>query len=386
MSVTAAAGFTAHGVAAGIKSSGGLDVAVVINAGPRCVAAAQLTSNRFAAAPVHLTRDHVSDGQARAVVLNSGCANACTDERGLADARETAQTVAAAAGVEVGDVLVCSTGMIGEPLPMEQLLPGVREAVAGAHTEGGGAAAEAILTTDTHSKQACVSGDGYAIGGMAKGAGMLAPGLATMLVVITTDADVDAAVAQTALAEACRTTFNRLDSDGCMSTNDTVILLASGASGRTPDPDDFTESLREVCARLGRELIGDAEGASHDIAITVARAASESQAEAAARCVARSNLFKTAIFGADPNWGRIVSELGTLSEEVCAYAPEDVSVSMNGVEICRGGEVGEPRDLVDLSAREVAITIDLGAGSASATVWTNDLTHDYVEENSAYSS
>ncbi|MDU0968716.1 MAG: bifunctional glutamate N-acetyltransferase/amino-acid acetyltransferase ArgJ [Actinomycetaceae bacterium] len=386
MSVTAAQGFLAAGVAASIKSTGKPDVALVVNQGPQFVAAGQFTSNRFAAAPVVVSRDRVAAGHARAVILNSGCANACTGQAGLADAEETCHVVADELDCAPTDVLVCSTGMIGVPLPMDKLLSGVAGAAAALSPDGGNDAAEAIRTTDTKAKEAQVAGPGYVVGGMAKGAGMLAPGLATMLVVITTDAVISPQLAQSALTSACQTTFNRVDSDGCMSTNDTVLLLASGASGTEPDGDQFAQSLSEVCAALARQLVADAEGSSHDIAVTVTNARTEAQAEDAARVITRSNLFKAAIFGNDPNWGRIVSALGTLAPDACPFDPDEVDVTINEVMICRGGQVGDDRDLVDLTPREVHVTVDLKAGSAQATVWTNDLTYDYVEENSAYSS
>ncbi len=383
MSVTSALGFRSAGVAAGLKSTGKPDVAVVVNDGPDRHAAAVFTANRVAAAPVHWSRQAVSDGRADAVVLNSGGANACTGAPGFQDAHSTAEHAAALLGVSAGDVLVCSTGLIGERLPMDRLLAGVQDAVGTLSVEGGQAAAEAIMTTDTVPKTHSLSGEGYTIGGMAKGAGMLAPGLATMLVVLTTDAVLEPGALDGSLREAVRTTFERADSDGCMSTNDTVILLSSGASGTTPELHEFQERLRAVCADLARKLIGDAEGASHDIAIEVINAASEQDAEEVGRAVARSNLFKTAIFGKDPNWGRVLSAVGTTQ---AAFEPDELDVAMNGVQICRGGGIGESRDLVDLEPREVHVLIDLHAGDRGATIWTNDLTHDYVHENSAYSS
>jgi glutamate N-acetyltransferase/amino-acid N-acetyltransferase len=383
VSVTAPQGFRAAAATAGLKASGKPDVALVVNDGPQRAAAAVFTSNRVAAAPVHWSRQVVGDGRADAVVLNSGGANACTGAEGFQNTHATAEKTAALLGISPGDVVVCSTGLIGEQLPMDKLLPGV-EAAAAALSDGGGAdAAEAIMTTDSVSKQALFTGGGYSIGGMAKGAGMLAPGLATMLVVITTDAELAPPALQVALREATRLTFDRTDSDGCMSTNDTVVLLASGASGVIPALDDFTAALTGVCADLARQLITDAEGASHDIAVTTINAASERDAETVSRAVARSNLFKTAIFGKDPNWGRVLSAVGTTD---AAFEPDQLNVSMNGVQVCRNGGVGEPRDLVDLNGRDVAVVIDLNAGGETATIWTNDLTHEYVHENSAYSS
>lgn len=388
MSVTAAAGFRAAGVTAGIKASGRPDVAVVVNDGPLAVAAGAFTANRFAAAPVLWSRQVVADGEVRAVILNSGGANACTGPEGFADTHHTAEHVAEAlsnAGFEVGagDIAVCSTGLIGERLPMEKLLAGVDTAVAQLSDEGGPAAAVSIMTTDTVPKVASVTTGGYTVGGMAKGAGMLAPALATMLVVVTTDAVIDADLADSALRIATSLTFDRIDSDGCMSTNDTVLLLASGASGAAPDPASFTDAVTEVCADLARQLIGDAEGASKDIDIAVVHAVSEADALEAARAVSRSNLLKCAIHGEDPNWGRILSAVGTSS---AAFEPDQVNVAINDVWVCRNGGVGDSRDLVDMSGRLVRITVDLGAGEASASVLTNDLTADYVHENSAYST
>ncbi|GIG38008.1 bifunctional glutamate N-acetyltransferase/amino-acid acetyltransferase ArgJ [Cellulomonas pakistanensis] len=385
--VTAPAGFRAAGVTAGLKPSGKPDVALVVNDGPLQVAAGVFTTNRVVAAPVVWSRQAVSDGVATAVVLNSGGANACTGPEGFLDTHRTAEHVAEVLGTSAGDVLVCSTGLIGERLPMDRLLAGVDAAAAGLGADGGPDAATAIMTTDTVSKTAAVAGDGWTVGGMAKGAGMLAPGLATMLVVLTTDAVVTAEQADAALRGATRTTFDRVDSDGCMSTNDTVLLLASGASGVTPDPEAFAAAVAAASADLARQLVGDAEGASHDIAVTVTGATTEEAAVAVARAVTRSNLFKAAVFGNDPNWGRVLAAVGTVPEDVAPYDAAALDVSINGVQVCRAGGVGEPRDLVDLAAaREVRVDVDLHAGDATATVWTNDLTHDYVHENSAYST
>lgn len=391
VSVTHPLGFVAAGTAAGLKSTGKKDVALVVNQGPLFVGAGVFTSNRVFAAPVAWSKQVVADGRVDAVVLNSGGANAATGPEGFADTHATAEHVAAALqktgrDVSAGDVAVCSTGLIGVRLPMDTLLAGADDAVRALSAEGGAEAAEAIMTTDSVSKTAVVDRDVWSIGGMAKGAGMLAPGMATMLSVITTDAKIDAAQARLALAEAVRVTLNRLDSDGCMSTNDTVLLLANGASGVAPEPSEFQAALTEVCHDLAQQLLRDAEGATHDIAITVANATSEAAAEAVARAVARSNLFKTAIFGNDPNWGRIISAAGTVPEDVAPFDATTLDVFVNGVHVCKAAGVGEDRSLVDLSRREVDIVIDLHAGDAKATVWTNDLTHDYVHENSAYSS
>jgi glutamate N-acetyltransferase / amino-acid N-acetyltransferase len=384
--VTAPRGFRAAGTTAGLKASGKPDLALVVNDGPRHDAAVVLTSNRVQAAPVKWTRQALSDGRCDAVVLNSGGANACTGAPGFVDTHATAEAVATALGVGAADVAVCSTGLIGERLPMDKLLAGVTAAAAALDPDGGDGAATAIMTTDTVSKQAVAhgpQGSGWAVGGMAKGAGMLAPGLATMLVVLTTDAVAEPAALDAALRAATRVTFDRVDSDGCMSTNDTVLLLASGASGVTPSADELREAVTAVCADLARQLVADAEGASHDIAVEVVGAATEDDAVTVARAVTRSNLFKAAVFGNDPNWGRVLAAVGTTD---AAFDPDALDVSFNGVQVCRAGGVGDPREGVDLSGREVRIVVDLHAGPAAATVWTNDLTHDYVHENSAYSS
>ncbi len=388
MTITAPKGFRAAGVKAGIKASGNPDLALVVNDGPLKAAAAVFTSNRVAAAPVHWSRQVVSDGRVDAVVLNSGGANACTGPQGFQNTHATAEKVAGLLGISASDVVVCSTGLIGEQLPMDKLLPGVEAAAAELSEDGGTAAATAIMTTDTVSKEAVFTGTDsegreFTIGGIAKGAGMLAPGLATMLVVLTTDAQVPAELLDVVLRDATRVTFDRADSDGCMSTNDTVVLLASGASDAVPSAEQLGAGLTQVSAELARMLIGDAEGASHDIAIRTFNAASERDAEVVSRAVARSNLFKTAIFGKDPNWGRVLSAVGTTD---AVFEADQLNVAINGVQICRNGGIGEDRNLVDLEPREVRVEIDLQAGDAEATIWTNDLTHEYVHENSAYSS
>jgi glutamate N-acetyltransferase / amino-acid N-acetyltransferase len=383
MSVTTARGFRAAGTTAGLKASGRPDVALVVNDGPDHHGAAVFTSNRVEAAPVTWSRQVVADGRVDAVVLNSGGANACTGAPGFGDTHVTAEHTAALLGVAAGDVVVCSTGLIGERLPMDLLLPGVTAAAASLSTEGGGGAAEAIMTTDTVPKTAVATRAGWSVGGMAKGAGMLAPALATMLVVITTDAVVEPEDLDGVLRAATAVTFDRVDSDGCMSTNDTVLLMASGASGTAVAAPDLTDAVTEVCASLARQLVADAEGAHHDIAVEVRSAASEDDALEVARAVARNALFKCAVFGNDPNWGRVLAAVGTTA---AAFEPADLDVAMNGVEVCRGGGVGADRSLVDLSGREVRVVVDLHAGAAAATVWTNDLTHDYVHENSAYST
>jgi glutamate N-acetyltransferase/amino-acid N-acetyltransferase len=388
VTITAPKGFRASGIKAGIKASGNPDLALVVNDGPQKSAAAVFTSNRVAAAPVHWSRQVVSDGRVDAVILNSGGANACTGPQGFQNTHATAEKVAEVLGVSASDVVVCSTGLIGEQLPMDKILPGVEAAFGELSANGGSAAATAIMTTDSVSKEAVFTGTDaegqqFTVGGIAKGAGMLAPGLATMLVVLTTDAQVPSDELDVVLRDATRVTFDRADSDGCMSTNDTVVLLASGASEALPSAEQLSEAITKVCAELARKLIGDAEGASHDIAIRTFNAASERDAEIVSRAVARSNLFKAAIFGKDPNWGRVLSAVGTTD---AVFEPDQLNVSMNVVQICRNGSIGEDRNLVDLEPREVHVDIDLQAGDAEATIWTNDLTHDYVHENSAYSS
>ncbi|RFC76185.1 bifunctional glutamate N-acetyltransferase/amino-acid acetyltransferase ArgJ [Streptomyces sp. AcE210] len=383
MSVTAAKGFTAAGIAAGIKQNGNPDLALVVNSGPRLAAAGVFTSNRVKAAPVLWSEQVLKGGLVSAVVLNSGGANACTGPKGFQDTHATAEKVAEALGLNAGEVAVASTGLIGELLPMDKLLPGVDTAVAQLGPHGGEKAAVAIKTTDSVHKTAVFEGDGWTVGGMAKGAGMLAPGLATMLVVLTTDADLEADVLDKALRDATKVTFDRVDSDGCMSTNDTVLLLASGAAEVTPEYAEFAEAVRTVCDDLGRQLIGDAEGASKDIRVDVVNAATEDDAVEVGRSIARNNLLKCAIHGEDPNWGRVLSAIGTTS---AAFEPDQLNVAINGVWVCKNGGVGEDRALVDMRFREVVITADLAAGSETATIWTNDLTADYVHENSAYSS
>jgi glutamate N-acetyltransferase/amino-acid N-acetyltransferase len=384
MSVTAARGFRAAGVAAGIKHSGARDLALVVNDGPSDVAAAVVTRNRVKAAPVLWTQQVIASGRLKAVVLNSGGANACTGPDGFADTHRTAETVAATLGIGAGEVAVCSTGLIGERLPMAKMLAGIAAAAEALSAGAGEAAADAIRTTDMVAKQALRTGvGGWTVGGMAKGAGMLAPGLATMLCVITTDAALDTAVADAALRAACERSFDRVDSDGCMSTNDTVVLMASGASGVQPSSEDFHDALLAVCLDLAGQLVADAEGASKEVTIEVVGAASEADAVEVGRSIARNNLLKCALFGNDPNWGRVLSAIGTTG---AAFEPDRLDVAMNGVQVCRAGAAGEARASVDLSGRHITIRVDLNAGSDSATIWTNDLSHDYVEENSAYSS
>jgi len=383
MSVTAAAGFDASGVEAGLKASGGLDVALVVNRGPRFDAAAVFTSNRAKAHPIIWSQQVIDDGVVSAIALNSGGANCFTGPQGFQVTHATAEHVAHALNGSASDILVCSTGLIGEPLPQDKLLAGMTAAFSALSSDGGDDASRAIMTTDSKPKTAVATGTGYTVGGMAKGAGMLAPGLATMLVVITTDAVVDSAELDRALREATRVSFDRLDSDGCMSTNDQVSVLASGASGVTPDSDEFSAILTDMCRNLAEQLQGDAEGSSHEIRIEVIGAASEDEAVIVGRSVARNNLFKAAIFGNDPNWGRVLAAIGTTD---AAFDPYAVDVSMNGVRVCHAGAPDRSRDEVDLTGRVVHVLIDLATGNAEATILTNDLTHDYVHENSAYSS
>ncbi|MEU8656543.1 bifunctional glutamate N-acetyltransferase/amino-acid acetyltransferase ArgJ [Actinoplanes philippinensis] len=390
MTVTHPKGFRASGVAAGLKASGNTDVALVVNDGPDYTAAGVFTGNRVKAAPVLWSQQVLKGGIVRAVILNSGGANACTGSQGFRDTHATAEHTATVLRgganrmmIGAGDVAVCSTGLIGELLPMDRLLPGVTAAAKALAADGGARAAEAIMTTDTVAKNAVAQRDGWSVGGIAKGAGMLAPALATMLVVITTDASADNEVLDAALRAATRVTFDRIDADGCMSTNDTVLLLASGASNRQPTLEELTAAVTEVCHDLAQQLIADAEGATKHIAIEVQGAASEADAVQVGRTVAGNNLVKTAFFGNDPNWGRILAAIGTTS---AAFEPDRIDVAINGVWICKGGAAAEDRSKVDLSGRDVSVTINLREGEMSATIWTTDLSHAYVHENSAYSS
>ena len=383
MSVTVPEGFKAAGVRAGLKKSGNPDLALVQNLGPLNSAASVFTTNRCLANPVLWSKEVMADGQVSAIVLNSGGANCYTGPEGFQTTHATAEAVADKLGISAGDVIVCSTGLIGEQLDRAKVLAGVDAAVAALHEDGGFDASEAIMTTDSKPKRTVVKRDGWSIGGMAKGAGMLAPGLATMLVVLTTDAALSSEQLDQALRAATRVTFDRLDSDGCMSTNDTVSLMASGASGIEPELAEFTEALTHACKDLALQLLSDAEGSSHDIAIDVINAASEEDAVEVGRSVARNNLFKAAIYGNDPNWGRILAAVGVTK---AAFDPYDIDVEINGVSVSRKGQPDQSRDLVDLTPRAVHIRISLNAGSAEATIYTNDLTHEYVTENSAYSS
>lgn len=383
MSVTFANGFLASGVKAGIKTSGNHDVALVVNQGPNFSSAAVFTSNKFKAAPVLWTQEIMKTADLRAVILNSGGANACTGSDGFADSHKTAEHVAGILQIAPINVAVCSTGLIGMRLPMDKLLTGCDQAKTELSENGGSDAALAIMTTDSKPKTSQFELEGFKIGGMAKGAGMLAPGLATMLVCITTDAEISNQELQTALDFATEHSFNRIDSDGCMSTNDTVLVLANGASGVKPNAKDFTDGLLYVCKDLARQLIGDAEGSTKDIQIKVANAATESEAVEVARAISRSNLLKCAIHGEDPNWGRVLSAAGTTSAN---FDADQVDVALNGVWVCKNGMTGENRNLVNMKERVVCIDVNLNSGNAHAELWTNDLTAMYVHENSAYSS
>jgi len=385
VSVTYAKGFVAAGVTAGLKSTGKQDVALVVNEGPIKNAAVVFTSNRAKANPIIWSQQVIGDGIVEAIVLNSGGANCYTGAFGFQTTHQTAEAVGSALGVGAGDVLVCSTGLIGvggEDF-RAKVLHGVDLAVPALSATGGDDAALAIMTTDSKPKKSTYDGDGWTIGGMAKGAGMLAPGLATMLVVITTDAAASSRDLDTALRAATRVTFDRLDSDGCMSTNDQVSLLASGASGVTPSLAELSTAVEAICRDLALQLQADAEGASHEIHIEVVHARTEEEAVEVGRSVARNNLFKAAVFGNDPNWGRVLAAIGTTTAEFDPYA---VDVSMNGIRVCKSGEPDQPVDRVDLTPRLTHVLIDLKVADATATILTNDLTHDYVHENSAYSS
>lgn len=382
MSVTFAEGFSAGSVAAGLKSSGKLDVTVVHNNGPTDSAAAVFTSNRAKANPVLWSIEAIKDGVARAVVLNSGGANCYTGAEGFQATHKSAELVASALEISAQDVLVCSTGLIGVQLDGAKLYPAIQAACDRLSSAGGADSALAIMTTDSVPKLAtATSASGWKIGGMAKGAGMLAPALATMLVVITTDADVSDLDAH--LRAATSVSFDRLDSDGCTSTNDTVILMASGSSGIKAQAQEFQNLLVDVCMDLARQLMKDAEGAAHEIVIEVHGAATEADALEVGRSIARNNLFKTAIYGNDPNWGRILAAIGTTSAK---FDPYDIDVEINGVRVSSKGGPDQDRSLVDLSRREVLIRVGLNVGEETATVLTNDLTKEYVIENSEYSS
>lgn len=384
MSVSSPKGFVSGGIAVGLKSSGQRDLALVVNQGPSNAVAVVFTSNRAQANPVLWSKNIVSNGTASAVILNSGGANCFTGSYGFDTTRLTAETVASQLDIIAEDVIVCSTGLIGyggEEF-RERIISGIPNLIS-ALRHSDATAAEAILTTDSVTKTASHQGEGWSIGAMAKGAGMLAPSLATMLVVITTDAYLASNELDVSLRVATSRTFDRLDSDGCTSTNDQVTLMASGASGVKPDLDEFTTALSDVCDSLAAQMQADAEGASHTINIEVIRARDESDAVEVGRAVARNNLFKTAVFGNDPNWGRVLAAIGTTRAH---FDPYNVDVSMNGVRVCHQGAPDRPSSDVDLTPRDVHVVIDLAVGNATATVRTNDLTTDYVHENSAYSS
>ncbi|MBU6148013.1 MAG: bifunctional glutamate N-acetyltransferase/amino-acid acetyltransferase ArgJ [Actinomycetales bacterium] len=384
MTVVTPRGFRAAGVAAGLKSAGGLDCALVVNDGPQWEAAGVFTRNRVTAAPVLWTRAACADGRLRAIVLNSGGANACTGPAGFADTHRTAEHVADALGVGAIDVGVCSTGIIGRPLDLPRLLRGIDAACAalGSDESAGRSAAEAIMTTDTVAKTVSrVDPQGWAIGGMAKGAGMLAPGLATMLVVLTTDAKLPASVLHEVLTDVVSRTFDRLDSDGCQSTNDTVLLCANGAAGVAPGVAEIRQALTEVCTDLVHQMLDDAEGATKQVTVEVTEAATVADALLVARAVARSNLVKCAVHGEDPNWGRILAAVGTTA---AAFESDRLAVAINGVDCARAGAAISPIPVVDMSGRQVRLSVRLGAGPEAAEIWTNDLSAGYVHENSAY--
>jgi glutamate N-acetyltransferase / amino-acid N-acetyltransferase len=384
MSVTAPMAYRAAGVAAGLKAGGARDVALVVNDGPHDAAAGVFTRNRVKAAPVLWSQQALADRRLRAVLLNSGCANAATGPAGFADTHRSAERVANALGVGAGEVAVCSTGLIGERLTLDTLLRGIDSAAALLRGDGGLDAADAIRTTDTVPKTAAYTDPaGWTVGGMTKGAGMLAPALATMLCVLTTDAVMDAATLDATLRAATAATFERIDSDGCLSTNDTVLALANNASTVTPDLGAFSAAVHRVCADLARQLLADAEGATKQVAVEVVHAAREADALEVARSIARSALLKCALFGGDANWGRVLAAVGTTA---AAFDPDAIDVEMNGVAVCRASAAEAERGSVDLSGRDVHILVDLHAGDASATIWTTDLSVEYVNENSAYST
>ena len=386
MTVTTPRGFRAAGVAAGLKSTGALDLALVVNDGPAYAAAGVFTRNKVKAAPVLWSQQVLTTGRLRAVVLNSGGANACTGPEGFQTAHATAEKAADALGCAPLEIAVCSTGLIGKQLPREAVLAGVEAAVSalGDGTASALAAATAIMTTDTVAKQAAHTDDtGWSIGGTTKGAGMIAPSMATMLTVLTTDAVVDAPVLDEALRAAVRVSFDRLDVDGCMSTNDTVLVLASGASGVAADPVVFTTALTTVCRDLAQQMQADAEGVTKRITVRVTGAATEDDAVTVARTIARDSLVKTAIFGSDANWGRIAAAAGYAD---AAVDPDRLDITVNGVLLCRGGVAAGGRTDADLSGKEVLVEVALGLGAGTADILTTDLSHAYVEENSAYPS
>jgi glutamate N-acetyltransferase / amino-acid N-acetyltransferase len=375
-------GFISGATAAGLKSSGALDLTIIQNLGPQFFCAAVFTSNKVVAAPVIWSRQVASQGMARAIVLNSGGANACTGPQGFADTHETAEYVGKVLEISSSEVLVCSTGIIGEFLPMKKILGGISQISSSMNSDGLAHSAQAIMTTDSVAKIVNVAGDGFTFSGIAKGAGMLAPALATMLSVVMTDAVVSEN-AQSIFKQVTDQTFNRMDSDGCTSTNDTIVFMSSGASGISLSDQQLTHSLTGICTGLVAQLIADAEGSSRTVEINVKNAHSENDAVEIARACARNNLLKAAIFGGDPNWGRVLAAVGTAS---AAMNPLTIDVRLNGVQVCTDSAPDRDKSLVEFSDRLVTIDIDMKFGSSMATVLTNDLTHAYVHENSAYST
>ena len=375
-------GFTAAACAAGLKSSGALDLTLIVNNGPNFDAAAVYTSNQVVAAPVIWSKQVTKEKIVRAAILNSGGANACTGPQGFADTHQTAEHVGQVLGISSGEVVVCSTGLIGELLPMEKIISGIDLISKELSQDSLQDIASAIMTTDSVSKIANVKGDSFEISGVAKGAGMLAPALATMLSVVMTDAKLPEN-AQQIFQRVCDRTFNRIDSDGCTSTNDTVLLMGSGASEFVPTDADLESALMQVCGSLSQQLIADAEGSTKTVAIAIKNAASESEAVEVARACARNNLLKCAIFGGDPNWGRVLAAVGTAQ---VAMNPLDIDVTLNGVKVAQSSAPFEDRNKVSFENRLVTVEVDLKIGSSNATVFTNDLSHDYVHENSAYAT
>ncbi len=376
-------GFRSGAIAAGLKSSGALDLTIIQNLGPDFVGVAVFTTNKVVAAPVTWTKQVVADATVNAVLLNSGGANACTGPQGFLDTHRSAEHVAGQLGVSSSDVAVCSTGLIGELLPMEKILAGIDAIVPALNEDNLEASARAIMTTDSVPKMATSSKFGVTVTGIAKGAGMLAPSLATMLSVVMTDARVSKSHLQEIFTRVCERTYNRIDSDGCTSTNDTVLFLSSGASGIDISDAELEEFLLQVCGSLAQQLVQDAEGHTKVVSIVVQNAATESEAVAVGRTCARNNLLKCALFGGDPNWGRILAAAGTAD---ATFDPTKLDVSLNGVMVAKSSGPGEDRSLVDLSGSNIEIVIDLKAGSSTATILTNDLSHDYVHENSAYAT
>ena len=376
-------GFRAAGIAAGIKSSGARDLALIVNDGPHLFGTAVFTSNQIVAAPVVWSRQIIKDYTVAAVLLNSGGANACTGPEGFADTHRSAEKVAETLKLSSSDIAICSTGLIGVRLPMESILKGIESAATQLNANSLRECAEAIMTTDSKAKIAIQVVRGTKFVGIAKGAGMLAPSLATMLSVVMTDAIVDPSSASRIFEEVCDRTFNRIDSDGCTSTNDTVLLMSSGASGITLSDEELRAALFEVANSLAQQLIADAEGHSKIISIATVNAKSERDAVEIGRACARNNLLKCALHGEDPNWGRVLAAIGTTN---AVLSPEKIDVSLNGVKVCINGAPGEPREKVSMKDELIEIVINLNMGSASATIWTNDLTADYVHENSAYAT